>query len=47
VTVIETPKSQYAQIAEVLRARIADGTYAPASELPSEPASPRSSASPA
>jgi GntR family transcriptional regulator len=34
--VIEAPKSQYAQIAEALRARIADGTYRPGSELPSE-----------
>jgi GntR family transcriptional regulator len=34
---IETPKAQYAQIAELLRGRIEDGTYAPGSLLPSEP----------
>ncbi len=33
---IETPKSQYAQIAEELRGRIDSGTYAPGSPLPSE-----------
>lgn len=35
--VVEPAKSQYAQIADVLRGRIADGTYAPGSELPAEP----------
>jgi GntR family transcriptional regulator len=35
--VIETPKSQYAQIAELLRSRIDDGTYPAGSLLPSEP----------
>lgn len=33
---IETPKSQYVQIAELLRTRIKDGTYPPSSALPSE-----------
>jgi GntR family transcriptional regulator len=37
VSVIETPKSQYAQIAELLRSRIEDGTYPAGSLLPSEP----------
>jgi GntR family transcriptional regulator len=37
VPLIETPKSQYAQIAEALRTRINDGTYPPGSLLPSEP----------
>ncbi|HZM82942.1 MAG TPA: GntR family transcriptional regulator [Candidatus Limnocylindrales bacterium] len=36
MAVIETPKSQYAQIAEELRGRIDTGTYAPGSALPSE-----------
>jgi GntR family transcriptional regulator len=36
VAVIETPKSQYAQIADELRARIENETYAPGSPLPSE-----------
>jgi GntR family transcriptional regulator len=35
--VIESPKSQYAQIAELLRSRIEDGTYPAGSVLPSEP----------
>lgn len=35
-SMIETPKSQYAQIAELLRQRIEDGTYPPGSALPSE-----------
>ncbi len=34
---IQAPKSQYEQIAELLRARIADETYPPGSLLPSEP----------
>src|SRR5437764_5160310 len=34
--VIETPKSQYAQIAEELRGRIESGGYPPGSPLPSE-----------
>jgi len=33
---IETPKSQYAQIADELRSRIESGTYPPGSLLPSE-----------
>ncbi|GAB1688362.1 GntR family transcriptional regulator [Krasilnikovia sp. M28-CT-15] len=33
---IETPRSQYAQIADELRDRIQDGTYQPGSLLPSE-----------
>jgi GntR family transcriptional regulator len=33
---IDIPRSQYAQIAEAIRARIEDGTYPPASVLPSE-----------
>jgi GntR family transcriptional regulator len=33
---IETPRSQYVQIAELLRARIQDGTYPAGSLLPSE-----------
>ncbi|WP_212826932.1 GntR family transcriptional regulator [Catellatospora sp. TT07R-123] len=33
---IETSRSQYAQIAELVRSRIADGTYPPGSALPSE-----------
>ncbi|GII25349.1 GntR family transcriptional regulator [Planosporangium mesophilum] len=37
MTVIETPKSQYAQIADELRLRIENGTYPPGSLLPSEP----------
>jgi GntR family transcriptional regulator len=37
VSVIETPKSQYLQIAELLRGRIEDGTYPAGSLLPSEP----------
>jgi GntR family transcriptional regulator len=37
VALIETPKSQYAQIAGELRARIENGTYPPGSLLPSEP----------
>lgn len=36
VTAIDTPRSQYAQIADLLRARIGDKTYAPGSVLPSE-----------
>jgi Transcriptional regulators len=36
VAMIETPRSQYAQIAELLRARIQDGTYPAGSLLPSE-----------
>lgn len=36
MTVIEPPKSQYAQIAEELRSRIESGAYPPASPLPSE-----------
>ncbi|MGH3451009.1 MAG: GntR family transcriptional regulator, partial [Haloechinothrix sp.] len=35
---IEAPKSQYEQIADLLRARIVDGTYPAGSALPSEPA---------
>lgn len=35
---IEAPKSQYEQIADLLRARIVDQTYPPGSALPSEPA---------
>ncbi|MBB5868956.1 GntR family transcriptional regulator [Allocatelliglobosispora scoriae] len=34
---IEPSKSQYAQIADLLRSRIADGTYVKGSALPSEP----------
>jgi GntR family transcriptional regulator len=34
---IQAPKSQYEQIAELLRDRIADQTYPPGSSLPSEP----------
>jgi GntR family transcriptional regulator len=34
---IQAPKSQYEQIAELLRSRIADETYPPGSLLPSEP----------
>lgn len=34
--VIESPKSQYVQIADVLRRRIEDGAYAPGEALPSE-----------
>jgi GntR family transcriptional regulator len=34
--VIDTPKPQYAQIAELLRSRIADGSYARGVPLPSE-----------
>jgi GntR family transcriptional regulator len=34
---IEPPRSQYVQIAELLQRRIADGTYPPGSALPSEP----------
>ncbi|GAA1026773.1 hypothetical protein GCM10009557_05670 [Virgisporangium ochraceum] len=33
---VETPRSQYAQIASELRARIDDGRYPPGSSLPSE-----------
>ncbi|GIH10319.1 histidine utilization repressor [Rhizocola hellebori] len=33
---IETPKSQYGQIADLLISRIQDGTYPPGSSLPSE-----------
>jgi GntR family transcriptional regulator len=36
VAMVETPKSQYAQIAAELRARIDGGTYPPGSPLPSE-----------
>jgi GntR family transcriptional regulator len=36
VTTIGTPRSQYAQIAELLRDRIADGTYPRGEPLPSE-----------
>jgi GntR family transcriptional regulator len=36
VVVIETPKSQYAQIADELRGRIESGAYPPGSPLPSE-----------
>src|SRR6266508_1726160 len=38
VAAVEAPKSQYEQIADLLRARILDGTYPPGSALPSEPA---------
>ena len=34
---IQVPKSQYEQIADLLRARVADGSYPPGSALPSEP----------
>ncbi len=34
---IQTPKSQYEQIADLLRERIAGGAYPPGSALPSEP----------
>jgi GntR family transcriptional regulator len=34
---IEAPKAQYEQIAELLRARVADQSYPPGSVLPSEP----------
>jgi GntR family transcriptional regulator len=34
--VVETPKPQYAQIAEMLRSRIEDGSYARGALLPSE-----------
>ncbi|MFK3981045.1 GntR family transcriptional regulator [Micromonospora sp. NPDC050397] len=34
---IQTPKSQYEQIADLLRGRILDGTYPPGAALPSEP----------
>jgi GntR family transcriptional regulator len=37
VTLIETPRSQYAQVAELIRRRIEDGTYPRGSMLPSEP----------
>src|SRR5262245_44792026 len=37
VAMIQVPKSQYEQIADLLRARVADETYPPASLLPSEP----------
>ncbi|MFF5297244.1 GntR family transcriptional regulator [Paractinoplanes globisporus] len=33
---IETPRAQYTQIAETIRARIEEGTYPPGSTLPSE-----------
>jgi GntR family transcriptional regulator len=33
---IEAPRSQYGQIADVIRTRIADGTYPPGGALPSE-----------
>ncbi|WP_205860997.1 UTRA domain-containing protein [Planosporangium flavigriseum] len=36
MSVIETPKSQYVQIAELLRSRIEDGTYRAGDPLPSE-----------
>ncbi|HEX6970528.1 MAG TPA: GntR family transcriptional regulator [Micromonosporaceae bacterium] len=36
MAMIEAPKSQYVQIAELLRDRIQDGTYRPGSALPSE-----------
>src|SRR5687767_10824537 len=36
VAMVETPKSQYAQIAAELRTRIDSGTYPPGSPLPSE-----------
>ena len=36
MALIETPKSQYGQIAELLRQRIADGIYPPGNPLPSE-----------
>jgi GntR family transcriptional regulator len=38
VSEIRAPKAQYQQIADLLRARIDDGTYASGSALPSEPA---------
>src|SRR5436309_2016549 len=37
VTMIEAQKPQYVQIADLLRSRIEDGTYAAGSQLPSEP----------
>jgi GntR family transcriptional regulator len=37
VTMIEAPKPQYMQIADLLRSRIDDGTYPPGSQMPSEP----------
>jgi GntR family transcriptional regulator len=37
MVMIQVPKSQYEQIADLLRARIADETYPPGSLLPSEP----------
>lgn len=37
VSLIEPSKSQYAQIADLLRSRIADGTYPKGGTLPSEP----------
>ena|GEM_PF-6645150 len=37
VTIIQAPKSQYEQIADLLPGRIADRTYPPGSALPSEP----------
>jgi GntR family transcriptional regulator len=36
VTSIDTPRSQYVQIAELIRSRISDGTYARGAPLPSE-----------
>lgn len=36
MTALETPKSQYAQIADMIRDRIRDRTYPPGSPLPSE-----------
>lgn len=36
VTAIDTPRSQYVQIAELIRSRIADGTYPAGTPLPSE-----------
>jgi GntR family transcriptional regulator len=37
VPLIEVPKAQFVQIADLLRKRIDDGTYPPGSVLPSEP----------
>ena len=36
MTAIDTPRSQYVQIADLLRSRISDRTYAPGTPLPSE-----------
>jgi GntR family transcriptional regulator len=37
VTMIEAPKPQYMQIADLLRSRIEDGTYPAGAQMPSEP----------